>query len=379
MIRIGELYMARAEGQARLCADITLNGKGTTLWFGVEQPWEDCLCRERSDAFVMALLPTAMRGGYDMECATPMSERLHYQLENYLIPTLCSAGELYRPMKIKAPLRAEKVNSRGAVATAFSGGVDSMYTIMTHGAESPYPITHLTNFNLGVFEGADYRKGFRKACANAKAFADEMGLGFVGLDSNISEVLPERYLDVYPFRLLGGAMAMQGFLGGYLLSSSFDLGAFHFDLHTAGSYEYLLTHCAQTESLSVYNSGAQCKRMEKMRAISQWEPARRWLHFCIFGMPGSRNCGKCKKCSRDMSGLYALGTVDRFGAVIDLPALKRTLPSKLGFVLANRDADPLCEDVIRQLEESKVPIPEAAYVFEQQFRRALTNLQEAQK
>lgn len=88
MLQIGNLYLQHTDGQARLCADITLNGRGTTLWFGVNEAQAEYLCPQRSDAFVMALLPTAMRGGYSITCETPMSERLHYQLENYLIPTL---------------------------------------------------------------------------------------------------------------------------------------------------------------------------------------------------------------------------------------------------------------------------------------------------
>ena len=77
MIRIGQLSIQHTEGQARLCADISLNGKGTTLWFGVDISHAHYLCEGRSDAFVMALLPAAMRGGHDIVSETPKSERLH--------------------------------------------------------------------------------------------------------------------------------------------------------------------------------------------------------------------------------------------------------------------------------------------------------------
>ena len=62
MLEIGKLYITHTDAQARLCADIILNGRGTTLWFGVEEDQADYLCDKRSDAFVMALLPAAMRG-----------------------------------------------------------------------------------------------------------------------------------------------------------------------------------------------------------------------------------------------------------------------------------------------------------------------------
>ena len=62
MIKIRALYRQTKNGQARVCADISLNGKVTTLWFGVEEAQAEYLCADRSDAFVMALLPAAMRG-----------------------------------------------------------------------------------------------------------------------------------------------------------------------------------------------------------------------------------------------------------------------------------------------------------------------------
>lgn len=336
MLNIGELYLQHTDGQVRLCADVALNGRGTTLWFGVDEKQGDYLCGDRSDAFVMALLPTAMRTGQDIVCQTPMSERLHYQLEQLLIPSVCAAGTLYHPIHIQAPLTAEKANSKGAVATGFSGGVDSLHTIMTHGKDSPFPLTHLTLFNVGVFEGAAYRQGFQISCRNAQGFAEEMGLELVGLDSNLPQVLPERFLDVFTYRLLAGALVLQGLLSTYLISSSYDLGTFRFDLHDSGTHDFFLIHCAQTESMSVYDPGVQIKRVQKIRELAEWEPAHRWLHFCIFGHVGEKNCGRCKKCARDISTLYGLGALERFEAVVDIPAFRRTLPQQLGLVLANR-------------------------------------------
>ena len=282
------------------------------------------------------------------------------------------------PVSIQAPLTSERIESKQGIGTGFSGGVDSLYTIMTHGKDSVYPVTHLALFNVGVFEGPGFREGFRKSCRNAQKFADEMGLELVGLDSNISQVLPERFLDVYSFRNLAGAMALQGGLSMYLLASSFDIGSFSIDLHRSATYEYLIVSCVQTESLTVYNAGAQLKRIEKIRAISGWEPAYHWLHFCVYGHVGERNCGHCKKCTRDTAALYSLGVLDQFQAVIDVAAYKRSLPQQLGIVLANRDM-PLFDDSANLLENSGAFIPPTAYVYAEQFRKAMQNLEKTQK
>lgn len=373
MLTIGNIYISRQEGQSRLCADIALNGKGTTLWFSVPTEQEAYLCQERSDAFVMALLPTAMRGGYDITCHTPMSRRLHYQLEQYLIPSLCAAGALYHPMSIYAPLAEEPVPNRGAVATGFSAGVDSLYTIMSHGSQSDYPLTHLTVFNTGFFQGHSYRKNFHKACEKVRAFAEDTGLSWLCVDSNIQDILPEQFLDVYSFRTLACAMALQRLFRVYLLSSGHDFASFHFDLHNSATYDMLTVSCAQTESLRFYLSGAQLKRWEKLESLSRWPRSYTWLHPCVFGFAGEKNCGRCKKCIRTQTDLYALGTLDRYETMFDVPAYKKALPQRIGFILANR-GNNLFDETRQLLEQRQIPIPLAARIFEQQFLRSMENL-----
>ncbi len=375
MLKIGGVYISRRDGKARLCADIILNGRGTTLWFAVSEEQGAYLCDQRSDAFVMALLPTAMRGGHDIVCETPMSERLHYQLENYLIPVLASAGTIYHTVKIIAPLTNERLENLRGVGTGFSGGVDSLYSIMTHGKESEYPLTHLALFNVGVFEGPAFRESFYKSCRNAQRFADDMGFELVALDTNLPEVLPERFLDVYSFRNLAGAMALQGLFSVYLLSSGHDAANFAFDLHNSATYDLLTVHCAQTETLAVYLSGCQVRRSKKLEMLSDWAPAHDWLHPCVFGHVGEKNCGHCKKCARDMTTLYAMGKLDLFHAVFDIPAYKKALPQRIGFVLANR-GNHLYDETLALLQENNVTIPPSAYACEKQFRIAINKLKD---
>ena len=259
MLSIGQVYLQNYENQTRMCADICLNGHGITLWFGVDSKQQHYLCSARSDAFVMALLPTAMREGHDIVCETPVSSRLKYQLEYYLIPALTSVGDWYRPISIRAPIEEQKVQNSGGIGLGFCGGVDCSYSLTKHSADSAYPVTHLTVFNLGMFEGEAFRTSFLKACENSGVFAEKNNLELVALDSNITEVLPERYPDVCSFRNLSGALALQGLLSVYLLPLAHDYAEFSLDVHNSPKYDLLTVHCAQTESLTVYLSGSQIK------------------------------------------------------------------------------------------------------------------------
>lgn len=373
MLTIERVYLRRLNGMSRLCADITLNGHFCTLWFAVDSMQEEYLSAGRADPFVMALLPTAMRGGHRIVCKERMSERLHYQLHDYLMPALAAAGDLYHVIRISAPLTAECYPNKGAIGTGFSGGVDSLYSVYRHGTDSEYPLTHLAVFNSGVFEGEAYRDNFKRACEAAERFASEYGLEKVFVDTNLKEILPERFLDVYSFRNLACALALQGLFSVYYLSSGHDIANFQFDLHNSASYDALTASCASVESLTFYLSGAEVKRWQKLDALSEWEPSLRWLHFCIYGRAGEMNCGHCKKCARDVATLYTLGKLDRYAAVFDTKKCRNSIAAKMGFVLANQ-GNHLYDETLMLMEERHVQIPQAAYIYAKQFRRAMDNL-----
>ena len=314
-LKIGKTWIEHAEGQARLCSHIRINGREEVIWYGVNSEQEKYLIRDRSDPFVMLLLPTAMRGSLTMTSEDPMSERLHYQLQDLLMPALCSKGDRYHYVNIFTPLTNEPVSSEGAVVTGFSGGVDSLYTIFTHGKDSLLPVTHLTVFNSGVYEGRNYRRNFQRFSENCRRFADELGLKTIFVDSNVYEALPEEYISVVSYRLLSFALAIQPLASVYLLSSGYQAELFHISSERAAYNDLLTVSCAGTESLRIYLPGAETTRIGKLEAISSWDPSFRWLSSCIWTDSGKKNCGHCKKCMWDLAALYAMGRLENYSPV----------------------------------------------------------------
>ncbi len=360
MLNIGKLYLRTVDHQTRLCADISLNGRGITLWFGVDAAYGEYLCSERSDAFVVAMLSSAMRGGHSIHCETPMSERLHYQLERYLIPSMSAADAHYHSIKIDAPLTNAPLPNKGGVGTGFSGGVDSLYTVMTHHSKSHYPLTHLTVFNVGTFDGPEYQSNYEIACHDAAIVAKELGLELICLDSNANEVLSESFLAVCSFRLLAGALALQGLFSVYLLSSGQSFGDFRIDLSNSDTYDLLIVHCIQTESLAVYCPGGEVRRSKKLEALAAWAPAHRLLHPCFRRRLSAQNCGECKKCIQTMTILYAQGHLDRFASVFDVDAYKKSLSQNIGYLLTMQK-NPFYADALNCLRANHIPIPPQAY------------------
>ena len=342
-----------------------------TLWFGVDSAQEEWLALGRADPFVMAMLPGAMRGGHDIACEDPMSERLHHQLANGLIPVLASAGDLYRPVRIDAPLTAERLSDHGAVGTGFSAGADCLYTIMRHGADSEFRLTHIAVFDNGHIWEDDV---FRDLCGCARRFAEEQGLGLAIVGSNMHGLLGERFLDVYSFRNCACALALGRLFSVYLVSSGHDAAHFSLDLRNAASFDLLTARYASTESMAFYHAGEEATRVEKLAALSDWAPSWRWLHPCYKQGVDRINCGHCKKDVRDMATLYALGYLERYREVYDVDDFTRHLPQRLGVLLAHSDGH-LYAETVRLLEERSIPIPEKAYAYERQFRAAMRRLE----
>ena len=365
MLKIGKTYLKRVGDLTHLCADLTIGDRRTTLWFGVDSAQEEYLAPGRADAFVMALLPAAMRGGHEMVCEDPMSERLHYQLVNGLIPALSFAGDLYHIIKITAPLTTEQVPNLGAVGTGFSGGVDSLYTIMKHGADSEFPLTHIAIFNRrAVYD----KPSFMEACRQGDRFARELGFKQVYLDTNLSQTLIRNSDVVFSFWNLACALALQRLFSVYLISSGQSVSEFKLDLELACDfYDPLTVNCASTESLAFYLSGGETSRPKKLEALTAWEPSWRWLHPCV-SVLGNPNCGQCKKCSAALTVLYALGSLDRYRPVFDVDDYLRNFSQRIGRLLSFENSQS-SKDALRLLRARNIPIPNSSVLYAKRLQR----------
>lgn len=339
------------------------------MWFGVEPADKDMIAEDRADSFVIVLMFLAERLGQDIVSEAPVSRKLLYELRHYVIPVIFD-----RKFDIIAE-SSDIIYSGSEVATGFSGGVDSMYTVMMHGKDSEYPLTTLCFFNTGVYEGEKYRNTYIEALKNAGEFADMYGYKIVGVDSNIREVLNERYLDVYSFRLAAFALLLQKSVSVYMFSSGHRAVEFEVDRHNTSSYDLFSIYQLSSESLSFFLSGCEITRVGKIQALCDYEPSKKWLAPCVFSQrAGTKNCGHCKKCIRDMSVLYSMGRLEEYSEVFDIDDYIRNLPLRMGFVFANDE--PLCREAADFIKKSGIAIPEKSRIFEKQFRTAMRNLKQ---
>ena len=337
MIHIGKPYIDQVEGHIRLCAQMTIQGKPETAWFSVDPEYAEYLTDDRVDAFVVGFLTTAMRLGTDIVCDAPMTRRLKYQLEQYLIPAMAANMEIYHSIAIRAPVTDEVLPCAGAVGTGWTGGADCMYTFMEHLNCPGYQVTHLLITNNGALESDDNRVLLQYMVERARTgIAKDYGLSVIGIDSNLHELQDENYLSVSGFRLPAVVLAVQKLFRVFFNSATYEFSKFAFVPENSGYYELLLMQCFETDCTAFYSSGGETSRIFKLQALGDFPPAQKYLHPCIH-VEGD-NCGMCGKCIRTQAALYALGRLEEFREVFDVDAFEQNKEDILAQVLAKRES-----------------------------------------
>lgn len=328
--------------------------KDSGLWFAVPIEYKECLCVDRGDAFVVAMLWYAMVTGSDIESEAPLSEKMVFHITRYLIPALCTNENGYRRINILGPTSNTPYKNKGGVGTGMSCGVDSFYTMheyMREDTPTKYRLTHLSYFNMGAIfhpnrsEKKEYSlKEFYETTdqmseekrENAKRVADQVHLPLVYVKSNLdSDYYRGAYGHTGVYRNCAMALSLQGLFSVYINSSGGWPGYFDLTL-TEGSqhYEALLCTCLSTESLSFVLSD-YATRAEKTITIADDKLAQKYLDVCFC----FNSCGKCSKCIRTLVTLDIIGKVDLFGDVFDIDNFKKHRAEAYFEIMKTKDGD----------------------------------------
>lgn len=107
IIKIGQPYIDyTSDGKARLSSKViqeTDTFREELLWYETDAANGGYFTDDRIDPFVVNLLLYAMENDCDIFSVAPISEQLHYQLSEYLIPTISKNIEQYNEIKINCP------------------------------------------------------------------------------------------------------------------------------------------------------------------------------------------------------------------------------------------------------------------------------------
>lgn len=286
------------------------------LWFRYParfQPW----ISNRADAFLGALVLVAQACGEDIDCRGECSPRLLYHLEEYRQIFTHWRPAVFRPIQVRASALspAPAPIQPGRYATAFSGGVDSLYTLRC--ALDPQAEHPAWNVRYGLFmQGSSdiplsYTEKYTALARRYGALFEELGLELITARTNLLQFKPPalEFKSFLEAPLVGAGLGLDRLLAGIFMPSG-RLYERYVD-NTTGP---ITTHLLATEAFESYDSGSDMTRFDKVRAIAAWEPARQNLRVCLGYTSASieDNCEVCPKCHRVRMVLHILVQLDKF-------------------------------------------------------------------
>lgn len=285
------------------------------LWYKIPDQHADYLSIQ-SDAFLVPGLLAGMHFGEDIEVRGVVSPKLAYHLDEYQYILKFRMPEYVQLVEIKYN-QLEPFNFKPeGVGAAFSGGVDSLFTLWKHFPQKEtimgYGITHglfIMGFDHRFRDKEKYFQVFRKY----HLALDQIGITLISLETNIVQIIVPRlnYPHFYGPILAGSAHALGGRFSRFIIPSSRD----YYQLRTwTSSSDPLSDPLLSSDRLNIIHHGATHRRVDKIAEICNWKFAQENLRVCFNKDYDERglNCSRCEKCTRTMVPLYAIGALGNF-------------------------------------------------------------------
>lgn len=353
----------------RLSAQIEYDSFSKEMYFEVPSEYEEYLCSEVADAFLLALYYFAANKGYDIKSESPISEDLLYQFKQYFsYVSLQIDDKHYKKIQIEAEPICYMVTGNYGVAASASGGVDSFYSVVSHANHQlkNFRLTHLLVANLfNKYDSEEITHSrFNHLCEESKKIAKNYHLSMVPMYTNHYEFLFDNFVEFYSFRLCSYAMALQKLFKVYLVSSGTRIYDVMFKSDDSSDYDLFNLQIASNANLRFYDSGGEVGRIDKLRLIAADSYVNNNLHVCNFN--DEINCSACDKCLRTMADLEMIGKLDLFKNVFNIDEYYKRKNKFWGRVISDSSDivyGPLYLEMRREAKQCNYHIPLVSYFY----------------
>lgn len=283
------------------------------MWFEFPESYQQFVT-DRADGFAVALLLLAMVLGENIEVRGVLSPRLVYGMQEYQRVFNCWFPQQFKLIEIECnnyqPLQASDV--KGGVASAFSGGVDSFYTLWSHLPQQQQDPNYQVKYGLFIHGYDIFLEDEATYNTAQQAYAEMMhqqGLELlVGRTNVYSFASKLDWALSHGTALIGFAMVLGRMLSRFFIPSGYT----YKDSNLRGGTDPVLDHLLSTETLEIIHDGASVTRVEKTAVIAKWAETYSLLRVCWVKPDGLRNCCQCEKCVRTMTTLEMFGTLSKY-------------------------------------------------------------------
>ena len=306
-------------------ASVTVRGghaaaPATALSYRVP-PEHGALLSTTLDAALVGLLIPAMHSGEDLHLDGPVSSHLLGAANSSLQESLRVVIPRLRRIHVSSSSRVPGTAPAEGVATGFSAGVDSYFTVLRHRDASSLhgtALTHLVHSNVGS-HGINGREVFAARTARLIRPAGELGISLVPVDSNLSEFYRLPFQQTHSLRNASIAHLLAGGIGRYLSSSTgSDRDARLMETGDIASADNIILPLLSTPTVQVESAGGDTSRFRKTLLLTQSPSTFSTLQVCAKSRIDAKNCSMCWKCLRTMVTLDVLGSLEEYSESFDL-------------------------------------------------------------
>ncbi len=251
-----------------------------------------------ADPFVLASLFCAMRNDSDLVVHGSVSPTLLRNLAEFQAAWACWKPDVLKEVEIIADIEreADPPEKRGATIAAFTGGVDSCFTVHRHMTGNACPERLKKRIDAAMMvQGFDIplddTDAFQRASMKAERTLESYGIKLITMSSNY-KVLNKYWDDTHGCGLASCLMLLQNKYEFALLAS----GRHYSNLRLPWGSNPASDHLLANKFFQIIHDGAAYSRSEKIREIRNWPQAMENLRVCFSATEKDKNCSQCMKC-----------------------------------------------------------------------------------
>ncbi len=271
-----------------------------TLWYKIPSAHSH-LASNSFDAFIVANIFFIMKAGVDCHFHGNLSTSLLRNLAEFQSAWAAWRPERYKQVEIKADTETEETvaKPRAVALAAFSGGVDSTFTIFRH-TIGTCPQAWRRNIEACLFvNGFDIplsdENAFERACEKVRSTLSKVGVKLITMSTNM-QALNIEWDDTHIAGLASSLMFFKNNFNEGLIAS----GCAYNRLVTPWGSNPITDHLLSSSSFQIVHDGAAVRRLEKIKLLSAWPEGYDNLRVCFSAQNRDENCGLCAKCVMDI-------------------------------------------------------------------------------
>jgi hypothetical protein len=279
------------------------------------------------DGFVFGIIFFAMAIGEDITVAGPLSFDCLANLREFQDAWCSWRPNSYKkvdlvPTRVDYSLRAADI---GVAIAAFSGGVDSVFTVLRHNrrelGDASYPLHHSVAMVQGFDVPLDSPDEFAALEARVDPLLTSLGLKLIPIRTNLKQVVPQHWEDSFLAQLASCLHNLSHRFDYSLVASGQPYDALNLPWGSNPATDHLLSGSA----MRIVLDGAGSSRTEKVARIARDPIATQALKVCWEGERASANCGQCEKCVRTQLNFLAVGSRHAacFDEALDIHSISR--------------------------------------------------------